>query len=104
MSWMTLLDKYGWPAFGLVIVGMFFWRCAWPVALQYIEKTNQRADVAEAFFREYMKATQEQNERSETRSNALVDDFLRCNLRLQDTNDKTVEELRRLNDHISRLR
>ena len=74
-----ILDKYGWPTFVLVVVGIFFWKALWPLIVKHLEQTAS-----------FLKQSQEQNER-------LTREFLAA-LERRDANSA---ELNRQVEHIA---
>ena len=103
-QWTSLLDKYGWPAFILMLIAMFFWRGLWPMIKRWVETTNEARMQAEKFLHEQIRSAEAQVQRSEARNIKITDDFLEALDRLQESNEQTVKELERISNAMEKNR
>lgn len=69
MDVIQVLDKYGWPAFFLIIIGTFFWKKVWPLLEKRAEQVEQRAVENGEFLKEQINETRQRNEK-------ITSDFL----------------------------
>lgn len=98
----TWLDKYGLSVVMLAAASMFFKFSVWPLVVKWFETSEKRADVAETFLKEQIKAGQEQVLRSENRNQKICDDFIASLDRMNARQDSLIQEFRRLEDAIGK--
>lgn len=106
-DWAATLEKFGWPALVLVILGFFFYTALWPMIKKWIERTEARSDASDKLIREQITHAKDVALRAEQRNEKLVtefqesvNEFMGALDKFQDANLKTVEELKKLSDHI----
>ena len=111
MEWSKLLDKYGWPAIGLSLFILFFWKAVWPLFLKWFEAEQEQRKRDDIVRHEQLKTMESQVQRSEARTQVLTDSFLKSlnemhalNDRLQDANETMNQELKRMNTYLDDLR
>lgn len=73
-EWLTVLDRYGWPSFFLLIMGMFFWRGLWPILVTTMKTERERN---EALTKEFLLALERRDKESATAHNAIITELRR---------------------------
>jgi hypothetical protein len=101
-TWISIVDKYGWPGFILIVVALFFWKAVWPLFVKWMVMTENRAAAAEQFLREQIKVAESISRECEARNIKVTDDFLTALSKIQATTERTVEELKRVANIIDR--
>jgi hypothetical protein len=95
IDWERFLDKYGWPALGLGIVGYIIWKAVWPYVKQYLDDTRNERIEAQRVLRERalnLEKREEQQLAGFTDALEKLKDTLEANSRRQETQISMMEQ------------
>lgn len=83
---MEYLDKYGWPAFFLFTIGIFFWKACWPLIIKHLDQTSH-----------FLMQSQEENKR-------LVLEFMAALERRDRISEDIARQLSEISNKLERIK